>query len=185
MEEGSATVQLEIIEKQMKDANVSDLFGTKKEIKSLPDIINDNETILYATSGLVSGNTILCVLTDSRIIFVDKGLVYGVKSTEIPLDMVNSVSYSKGLILAKIVIVNGATTTEIDNVAKGTADLMADKIKKSSEEYKNKLRSANQNDFNQSPNDPVDEIRKYKGLLDDGIITQDEFDAKKKQLLNL
>lgn len=31
----------------------------------------------------------------------------------------------------------------------------------------------------------ADEIRKYKELLDDGIITQEEFDAKKKQLLGL
>ncbi len=31
----------------------------------------------------------------------------------------------------------------------------------------------------------ADEIRKYKELLDDGIITQAEFDAKKKQLLEL
>ena len=33
--------------------------------------------------------------------------------------------------------------------------------------------------------DPSNEIRKYKSLLDDGMITQEEFDAKKKQLLNL
>lgn len=32
---------------------------------------------------------------------------------------------------------------------------------------------------------PADEIRKYKGLLDDGIITQAEFDKKKHELLNL
>lgn len=32
---------------------------------------------------------------------------------------------------------------------------------------------------------PVDELRKYKELLDDGIITQQDFDAKKKQLLGL
>lgn len=31
----------------------------------------------------------------------------------------------------------------------------------------------------------ADEIMKYKNLLDSGIITQDEFDAKKKQLLGL
>ena len=34
-------------------------------------------------------------------------------------------------------------------------------------------------------NDPTEEIRKYKSLLDDGIITQEEFDAKKKQLLGI
>lgn len=31
----------------------------------------------------------------------------------------------------------------------------------------------------------VDEIRGLKGLLDDGIITQEEFEAKKRQLLNI
>ena len=30
-----------------------------------------------------------------------------------------------------------------------------------------------------------DELKKYKDLLDSGIITQEEFDAKKKQLLGL
>lgn len=30
-----------------------------------------------------------------------------------------------------------------------------------------------------------DEIRKFKELLDDGIITEEEFDAKKKQLLGI
>lgn len=33
--------------------------------------------------------------------------------------------------------------------------------------------------------DPADEIRKFKKLADDGIITQAEFEAKKKQLLGL
>ena len=32
---------------------------------------------------------------------------------------------------------------------------------------------------------PVEELKKYKELLDGGIITQEEFDAKKKQLLGL
>ena len=36
-----------------------------------------------------------------------------------------------------------------------------------------------------SENSPFEEIKKYKELLDMGIITQEEFDAKKKQLLGL
>lgn len=32
---------------------------------------------------------------------------------------------------------------------------------------------------------PVEEIRKFKALLDDGIISQEEFESKKKQLLGL
>lgn len=30
----------------------------------------------------------------------------------------------------------------------------------------------------------ADELRKFKELLDDGIITQEEFETKKKELLN-
>jgi hypothetical protein len=33
--------------------------------------------------------------------------------------------------------------------------------------------------------DAADQIRKFKQLLDDGIISQEEFDAKKRQLLNI
>ena len=33
--------------------------------------------------------------------------------------------------------------------------------------------------------DPADQIRKLKSLLDDGILTQAEFDAKKKQILGI
>ncbi|WP_025727754.1 DUF4429 domain-containing protein [Heyndrickxia ginsengihumi] len=33
--------------------------------------------------------------------------------------------------------------------------------------------------------DPTEELRKYKALLDDDIITRDEFEAKKKKILGL
>lgn len=43
----------------------------------------------------------------------------------------------------------------------------------------------NQKMTTESTTNVVDEIRKYKNLLDEGIITQEDFDAKKAQLLNL
>ena len=38
---------------------------------------------------------------------------------------------------------------------------------------------------NNSAVSPADELKKFKELLDSGVITQEEFDAKKKQLLGL
>lgn len=37
----------------------------------------------------------------------------------------------------------------------------------------------------ETKNDTVEELKRYKELLDSGVITQEEFDAKKKQLLGL
>ena len=42
-----------------------------------------------------------------------------------------------------------------------------------------------QQTYTPSPMGQADEIKKYKELLDAGAITQEEFDAKKKQLLGL
>ena len=36
-----------------------------------------------------------------------------------------------------------------------------------------------------APQSNAEELKKYKDLLDSGVISQEEFDAKKKQLLGL
>jgi hypothetical protein len=35
------------------------------------------------------------------------------------------------------------------------------------------------------PADAIEEIKKYKALMEDGILSQQEFEAKKKQLLGI
>ncbi len=58
----------------------------------------------------------------------------------------------------------------------------ADTVELTDEEY-NAIKASNQGA--KTDISPADEIKKFKELLDSGIITQEEFDAKKKQLLGL
>lgn len=174
--------RLDKIKKQFDDAHVSDLFGTKKEVKALPNILADDEIVQYATSGLVDANTVLMVLTNVRILFIDKGLIYGIKSTEIPLDMVNAVNYKKGMILGEISITNGAQTTLVQNVDKQTAPYMVTKIK----EARAKFMQPKQVAPAAAPEKSIaDQLHELKSLVDDGILTDDEFNAKKKQILGI
>lgn len=53
------------------------------------------------------------------------------------------------------------------------------KVKKANKEIPSPLTTIVQNTSD------ADELKKYKDLLDNGVITQEEFDAKKKQLLGL
>ena len=55
---------------QLKKAGVSDTFGTKKEVKQLPQVMRENEIISFATSGFVDGDTVLIV----RVEFYSKQL---------------------------------------------------------------------------------------------------------------
>lgn len=165
--------------KQMEEAGVSDTFGTKKEIKALPDILDDDEVIKYATSGFWNNNTVLMICTDQRVIFLNKNMVYGTDRNDIPLNTINAVSYSSKMLFATITITNGANTTVIEQVSKETAEPMVKAIKDAQQNY------INGQNVSAQPLDEADQIRKFKSLLDDGIITEEEFEAKKKQILGL
>ena len=151
------------------------ILGTKKEVKELTNIINDDEIITYATSGVYDGHTWLVVSTNKRIIFLDKGMLFGVNQIEIPLSKVNAVKYKKGLFVGEIEIWDGASMFRVKSVLKKTLIPFINAVNNSIEEMKKTQKS---------PKLSVDdEIMKFKRLLDEGAITQEEFDKKKKELL--
>ncbi|MFK5243118.1 PH domain-containing protein, partial [Lactococcus lactis] len=85
---------------QLKKAGVSDTFGTKKEVKQLPQVMRENEIISFATSGFVDGDTVLIVITNFRLFFLNNGMIFGKKFTEFPLDKITDLTYSQKLLLA-------------------------------------------------------------------------------------
>lgn len=182
------------IKKQLIDAEVYDFWFNNKELKSLADIVDykNGEVIKYAANGFSKnvtgddGRTVLILCTNRRVIFLNKNMFFGGDSTDIPLNMVNSVQLSTHLVMADITIVNGATTTTITQVSKDAARILTKVIKEEALKFQQNLFKPN---ATQQPTeeklDVPDQIRKYKSLADDGIITQEEFNAKKKQLLGL
>lgn len=115
-------------------------------------------------------------VTDKRIF----GKVAWGKRVDLPVDSVSAVATSsmKGIAVATS---SGKITFKliknVDSIHKEVSRLIIDrqnKIKKDSPVIKQEIAPSN-----------ADELKKYKDLLDSGIITQEEFDAKKKQLLGL
>ena len=51
------------------------------------------------------------------------------------------------------------------------------------ERQRNEAKSVNVENVTSASN--ADELKKFKGLLDEGVITQEEFDSKKNQLLGM
>ncbi len=66
---------------------------------------------MYVTSGLYNNNTYLIVCTDLRLLFLDKGMIYGLKFHEFPFEKINSVSYKKGLLFGEIIIHHGSSVS--------------------------------------------------------------------------
>ena len=171
------------IQSEIDNLPFKDDWGTKKEIDELPNILTKDEYIKAITSGLNDGNTWLIVCTNRRVLMLDKGLIYGLKLIDIPLDRINSISHSKGLILGKIAITDGSTTRIIENVPNNSVVFFVNTVNNEIELYKQSKKTHIYQVENN--NSPADEIIKYKQLLDMGILTKEEFDAKKNELLGL
>lgn len=160
-----------------------DQFFTKKELNHLPQVLSDGEQVLAFTSGLMDGNTWLITLTDRRIIFLDKGMIYGLKQTAIDLDKVNSISGQTGIIFGKIAIEDGASQRVISNVWKKTVVAFTNKVRDAIEARKISLRPAAAPVAQASGDDAVSKLERLASLLDRGIISQEEFAQQKTKIL--
>lgn len=113
-------------------------------------------------------------ITDKRVF----GKVAFGKRVDLPVDSISAIS---SINLFKGVSVS-TSSGKIRFIAIKNANEIYDVI--------NKLLVDRQKEISQGTmaiqsSDEADQIKKYKELLDTGVITQEEFDAKKKQLLGL
>ena len=164
------------------ELNGLNTVGTKKEIKFLPEVLRESEKISYLTSGFHEKNTWLITCTNERVIFLDKGMFYGLKQKEIPLNKINSIEQKTGLIFGEISIYDGASRTEVTNIMKKTVKPFIHAVNNAIESFRNNAAKPIQQ---QAGDDLVDQIEKLANLRDKGILTEEEFQAKKTQLMGL
>lgn len=150
--------------------------------KVIEDNLLQNEKVLMCVIGLLNfvsmskhENNGALVLTDKRLMYGQQKLFNAQNFKSVYLDKVNDVSKVSNPLLTVITI---DAIKEKFNIA--LARDFGDKA----------YAQLSQLFFNSKEvkNDTVDisdQLRKLKGLLDDGILTQDEFDSKKKSLLGL
>lgn len=157
-------------------------FFTKKELNHLPAILATGEQILAFTSGQMDGSTWLITLTDRRIIFLDKGMLYGLKQATIDLDKVNAVSGKTGLFLGEIHIEDGASQRQIKNVLKKTVVAFTNKVRDAMESRKQSFRSPPPAAAS-STDDTVSKLERLAALFEKGLLTKEEFDLQRAKLL--
>ena len=164
---------------ELKLSNISNYLG-RKEINELPQILAESETIDNIAQGTYNNGQGILVSTNRRLVFVDKGLLYGLKVEDFPLDKITTIQYETGLLLGEIKIHTSGNIAKIDNVEKATARAFAEFIR-------NKLSQPKETTapiINNQP-DVYDQLEKLAKLKEQGILTQEEFDTQKKKLLNL
>ncbi|WP_258240017.1 PH domain-containing protein [Pseudidiomarina homiensis] len=171
---------------------VHDTFGTRKELKALPDYLELDEVVFAFTSGLMHQtvtsnasdmgvNTWLAVLTNERFLFLDAALLSGAIDTQsVRHDRVSAVSASQGWMFGKIIIDLGARLITIDNCTKDSVKAMASLANKW-------LRQSATHKVDPAPkanaNDPLDLLERLARLKTQGTLTEQEFQAAKAKIL--
>lgn len=154
-------------------------LGAGREIKRLDGYLWEGETVDQMTTGMYGKGNGLVVLTDRRLLFVQDGVLS--KTTEdFPIDKVSSVQWTSGILTGDIVIFASGNKSEIKGVNKDDGRQIVDRIR-------HRLSAApaapHATTATTSP-DPIEQIRKLGELRDADILTHDEFEAKKVELLS-
>lgn len=162
-------------------------FGKKKimakQIQMFDDKLNDQGETLLAVCASVKGRVQLYV-TDQRILLHEIKGITSNDETSILLQSISSINISNKLVYSTIEIVSTGNKAIIEDVPAHIAIEIKNAIENLKKDFK-KADSAPAAKQEKDMYDVADEIRELKDLLNDGILTQDEFDAKKKQLLGI
>lgn len=158
-----------------------------RHFKLIEEQLNDDEYVMFCFVGLHNfvsttkhDNNYAYALTNKRLILAQQKVI-GNNVQSIVLDNLNNVSKNAGMMYGTLTI-NTLGASVVVGVDKGAADNINDALNKIIYDLKNTAKTSVVLN-NSSAVTPVDEIRKYKELLDDGIISQEEFDKKKTELL--
>lgn len=188
----NASKNWEIARNISNRTSFSYLRTDKEDYKEYEKYMSKSDTFytMVTITGIISiaGATVfipslLIILysRNMRIVVTDKR-VYGQASfgrqVDLPLDSISAIGkwFLKGIVVAtssgkiRFMLISNR-----DNIYKTISDLLIDRQNKKKEQT-TIVNNAGSN---------ADELKKYKELLDTGVITQEEFEAKKKQLLNL
>lgn len=167
------------VENQISAYKNGYIFWTKKEIKSLPAILDKGESVKAYTSGLMGNATWLAVCTEKRVIFLNRGMFYGTRQLQIPLDRIQSIDSEFTLVFGSITIWDGASAFMIKMVLKSS---IAPFVKITQEQ----MQIARRPVMPVGKSEPIDiasQLEKLATLKERGYLTEEEFQTQKKKLL--
>jgi len=155
-----------------------DESGIKKTLKELHDSLYNSEKLIGVIQAFDDENRNGgFYLTNDRIICIFKALGFGTKTTDFPYSKISSIDYKSSFLKSKITIHVSGNTSEYTVHDKE----LANKIVKFVRE---KLVEKDDNSNESSDKDDVfGQIEKLSLLKEKGILTEEEFNIKKAELL--
>ncbi len=186
---------LEQINAQIKNLPHKYIFYTRKEIRYLPKILNENEQILALTSGFMDNQTWLLVCTNRRILFVNRGMFFGLRQLQMNLDRIQAIDSSFGIAFGDIRVWDGAASMSVSLILKSTIAPFVKTVQDAMDRYKrlmvHELAATATNAHSTAAttgslpqNAMINELERLAKLKAAGHLTDAEYAAAKTKLLS-
>lgn len=165
-------------------AKMTTKMGGGREIKRLADHLWEGELVEWLSTGTYAGGIGLLALTNQRLFFLKDGVMKQT-SEDFPLSKISSIQWSSGMLTGKIQVFVSGNKAEIVNVSKLEGKAIVDAVR-------GHVSGATQNAAAPPPapaaqpaDDSIAQLQQLAALRDQGILTDEEFAAKKAQILGL
>lgn len=164
------------LKQQLIDADVFDIWFSDKDLAPLVKLLADSsEMIKYTATGINDqSEASLLVCTNQRLIVISKKRSDLIVKT-ILLDRIKSVLLRHQIVYDEIILVVDNEQIDFNSINKISAAILADDLRTLSKLAQGKGELDKQ----------VEQIKKLKELVDQGILTEEEFQAKKKKILDI
>ena len=146
-----------------------------------------DEEIIYVVNAISQkykntisfGKTLYAILTNKRIVLLDKGTFNVQETATINLDKIDTINKKDKLLGCDIYIYTNSVKTILENVERKEASKFIKRVNQELENYKVFSIQINKT----VEKDITDKIEKLSELYKDGVLTEYEFFMKKKELL--
>ena len=161
--------------------SASKLLGVK-EIKQLPSILWEDEVVEKLVQGIYGSGYGILVATNKRLIFVDKGWIYGLRVEDFPYDKITSIQYETGVFYGEIKIFASGNKADITQISKKQARDFAEYVRARISSVKEHA-SAPEAPEQTFSGDVIAQLERLAELKEHGILSEEEFLTQKKKIL--
>lgn len=144
-------------------------------VRRLEKRLATDERVLVVTGCNHSAGPGIVAVTDRRVLLVSSSLGIA-RVIDLPLDQITSVSPSGGVMSASLKITAASRRVKVSALTNRTAEAVSQAISDA-------MSGVGSSGSSVTVSSAADELAKFHGLLQAGAISQEEFDAKKNELM--
>ena len=159
-------------------------MGGKRELKNLADHLHDGETVRFIAQGTYEDKQGIVALTDLRLVLLFHGII-GQAKEDFPLKLISSVQTKSGFATGEIKVHVSGNNAVISGILKNDLEPLANAVRQGMAEQHAQAATSQPQAASAAPAlDPYEAMQKMASLRDAGILSLEEFEAKKKELLD-